>query len=64
MNPNLFKSAEFYHRRHHNFATFLILPSVLLVSFLVLFLSLLKRNYHYFTRRNDANKSYCFSPIN
>lgn len=37
MNPNLFKSAEFYHRRHHNFATFLILPSVLLVSFLVLF---------------------------
>lgn len=37
MNPNLFKSAEFYHRRHHNFATFLILPSVLLVSFLVIF---------------------------
>lgn len=37
MNPNLFKSAEFYHRRHRNFATFLIFPSVLLVSFLVLF---------------------------
>ena len=26
MNPNLFKSSEFYHRRYHNFATVLILP--------------------------------------
>ena len=37
MNPNLFKSVEFYHRRYHNFATVLILPLVLFVLFLVLF---------------------------
>ena len=37
MNPNLFKSAEFYHRRYHNFATILILPLVFFVLFLVLF---------------------------
>ena len=37
MNPNLFKSAEFYHRRYHNFATVLILPLVLFILFLVLF---------------------------
>lgn len=37
MNPNLFKSAEFYHRRYHNFATVFILPLVLFVLFLVLF---------------------------
>lgn len=37
MNPNLFKSAEFYHRRYHNFATLLILPLILLVSFLIVF---------------------------
>ena len=37
MNPNLFKSAEFYHRRYHNFATVLILPLVFFVLFLVLF---------------------------
>lgn len=37
MNPNLFKSAEFYHRRYHNFSTLLILPLVALVLFLLLF---------------------------
>lgn len=37
MNPNLFKSAEFYHRRYHNFATVLILPLAIFVLFLVLF---------------------------
>lgn len=37
MNPNLFKSAEFYHRRYHNFSTVLILPLVGLVLFLLLF---------------------------
>lgn len=37
MNPNLFKSAEFYQRRYHNFATFLIIPLVLLVGFLFTF---------------------------
>lgn len=37
MNPNLFKSAEFYHRRYHNFATVLILPLVVFALFLVLF---------------------------
>jgi hypothetical protein len=34
MNPNLFKSAEFYQRRYHNFATLLIVPLILLVGFL------------------------------
>lgn len=37
MNPNLFKSAEFYQRRYHNFATLLIIPLFLLISFLMLF---------------------------
>ncbi len=37
MNPNLFKSAEFYQRRYHNFATVLIIPLTLLVLFLFLF---------------------------
>ncbi|WP_424555725.1 bacteriocin secretion accessory protein [Streptococcus agalactiae] len=37
MNPNLFKSAEFYQRRYHNFATLLIVPLVLLLSFLLIF---------------------------
>lgn len=37
MNPNLFKSAEFYQRRYHNFATLLIVPLILLVIFLTLF---------------------------
>lgn len=37
MNPKLFKSAEFYQRRYHNFATLLIIPLILLVSFLVIF---------------------------
>ena len=26
MNPKLFQSAEFYHRRYHNFATVLVIP--------------------------------------
>lgn len=34
MNPNLFKSAEFYQRRYHNFVTLLIVPLILLVGFL------------------------------
>ncbi|KXT84110.1 Competence-stimulating peptide ABC transporter permease protein ComB [Streptococcus sp. DD11] len=37
MNPNLFKSTEFYQRRYHNFATVLTIPLALLVLFLVLF---------------------------
>lgn len=37
MNPNLFKSAEFYQRRYHNFATLLIVPLVLLTVFILLF---------------------------
>ncbi|MBF0818198.1 bacteriocin secretion accessory protein [Streptococcus acidominimus] len=37
MNPKLFKSAEFYQRRYHNFATLLIIPLILFVSFLVIF---------------------------
>src|SRR3712207_9554982 len=37
MNPNLFRSAKFYQRRYHNFATVLILPLTLLVIFLLSF---------------------------
>lgn len=46
MNPKLFQSAEFYHRRYHNFATLLILPMTGFLVFLILF-SLIgkKRNY-------------------
>ncbi len=43
MNQNLFKSAEFYQRRYHNFATLLIVPLVLLVSFLLIFSLLAKK---------------------
>ena len=43
MNTNLFRSAEFYQRRYHNFATLLILPLVLLISFLFLFSFLAKK---------------------
>lgn len=37
MNPKLFQSAEFYHRRYHNFATILVIPMTLLVFFLLAF---------------------------
>ncbi|WFM81878.1 bacteriocin secretion accessory protein [Streptococcus ruminicola] len=37
MNPKLFQSAEFYHRRYHNFATLLVLPMTAFVLFLLLF---------------------------
>ncbi|CAD0172421.1 protein of unknown function [Streptococcus thermophilus] len=37
MNPQLFKSTEFYHRRYHNMSTVLITPLILLVIFLFLF---------------------------
>lgn len=37
MNPKLFQSAEFYHRRYHNFATVLVIPMTLLVFFLLSF---------------------------
>ena len=37
MNPKLFQSAEFYHRRYHNFATLLIIPVALLAVFLFSF---------------------------
>lgn len=37
MNPKLFQSAEFYHRRYHNFATVLVIPMTLLVFFLLAF---------------------------
>ena len=33
MNPQLFKSTEFYHRRYHNMSTVLITPLILLVIF-------------------------------
>lgn len=37
MNPNLFRSAEFYQRRYHNFTIILIIPLTLLVIFLFSF---------------------------
>ena len=37
MNPKLFQSAEFYHRRYYNFATVLVIPMTLLVFFLLAF---------------------------
>lgn len=37
MNPNLFRSAEFYQRRYHNFTIILITPLTLLVIFLLSF---------------------------
>ncbi len=37
MNSKLFQSAEFYHRRYHNFATLLVIPMSLFVVFLILF---------------------------
>lgn len=37
MNPNLFKSAEFYQRRYKNFSTLFIIPLMLLASFLLMF---------------------------
>ncbi|CRS33853.1 ATP-binding cassette transporter subunit [Streptococcus equi subsp. equi] len=37
MNPNLFRSAEFYQRRYHNFAIILIIPLILFVIFLLSF---------------------------
>ncbi|VEF05909.1 N-terminal fragment of BlpB [Streptococcus equi subsp. zooepidemicus] len=37
MNPNLFRSAEFYQRRYHNFTIILIIPLTLLVIFLLSF---------------------------
>ncbi|HEM5927405.1 TPA: bacteriocin secretion accessory protein [Streptococcus suis] len=43
MNPNLFKSAEFYQRRYHNFATLLIVPLMLLLGFLLIFAFLAKK---------------------
>lgn len=41
MNPNMFKSAEFYQRRYHHLTTFLTIPLALLLTFLILFLALL-----------------------
>ncbi|SNU06140.1 bacteriocin secretion accessory protein [Streptococcus equinus] len=37
MNPKLFQSAEFYHKRYHNFATLLVLPMTIFLIFLILF---------------------------
>ena len=37
MNPNLFRSAEFYRRRYYNPATVLILPLVAFLLFILLF---------------------------
>ena len=43
MNPKLLESAEFYRRRYHNFATFLIVPLVVLIIFIGVFLCFAKK---------------------
>lgn len=43
MNPNLFRSVEFYQRRYHNYATVLIIPLSLLFTFIVIFSLLLQK---------------------
>ena len=37
MNPNLFRSVEFYQRRYHNYATVFIIPLSLLFTFFLIF---------------------------
>ncbi|HEU6848981.1 TPA: bacteriocin secretion accessory protein [Streptococcus pneumoniae] len=37
MNPNLFRSVEFYQRRYHNYATVFIIPLSLLFTFILIF---------------------------
>ncbi|GFH42555.1 hypothetical protein Hs30E_11060 [Lactococcus hodotermopsidis] len=43
MNQNLFESAEFYKRRYGNFSVYLILPTFLLFTFLIVFSLFAKR---------------------
>lgn len=43
MYDNLLESAEFYHRRYHNFSSLLIVPAVLLFLFLGLFFCFAKK---------------------
>lgn len=43
MNPNLFRSVEFYQRRYHNYATVLIIPLSLLLTFILIFSLLLQK---------------------
>ncbi len=62
MNPNLFKSAEFYQRRYHNFATLLIIPFALLVSFL-LFFSLLAQKEVTVTSRGEIRPTKVIASI-
>lgn len=62
MNPNLFKSAEFYQRRYHNFSTLLIVPLVLLVSFLVIF-SLLAKKEVTITSRGEITPTKVIASI-
>lgn len=62
MNPKLFKSAEFYQRRYHNFATLLIVPLVLLLSFLIIF-SLFAQKEVTVTSRGEITPTQVISSI-
>ena len=59
MNPKLFQSAEFYHRRYHNFATLLVLPMTIFLIFLILF-SLIgrKRNHRDLCWQSSSYKNH------
>lgn len=43
MNPNFLRSAEFYKRRYHNFASLLIIPFVCFIAFIFVFLCYAKK---------------------
>lgn len=43
MNPNFLRSAEFYKKRYHNFATLLIIPISCLIVFTITFLFFAKK---------------------
>lgn len=43
MNPNLLESAEFYNRRYHNFSSRIVIPTLFLFLFGVIFLVFVKK---------------------
>ena len=59
MNPKLFQSAEFYHRRYHNFATLLVLPMTIFLNFfnIVLF-NRKKRNHRDLCWQSSSYKNH------
>ena len=47
MNEQFLESAEFYQKRYHNFASCLIVPSLILLEFLVGFSMLAKKEIRF-----------------